>query len=148
MSVTNPSSGSLTAGPPSARLPLILRRLNATYGRPSHSQDGDPLDSLIGTVLSQNTTDANSHRAFAQLKAAFPSWQEVMKARPAQIARIIRPGGLADIRSRRIKHILCEIERDRGRLDLSFLGKKSVPEARDPQANVCSQHGSHSRYRR
>jgi endonuclease-3 len=112
-------------------LPLIVRQLNRTYGRPSHARGGDPLDSLIGTVLSQNTTDVNSHRAFDRLKEAFPSWEQAMAARPARIARAIRSGGLADIKSRRIKRILREIERDRGRLDLFFLKNKSVPEARE-----------------
>ena len=35
------------------------------------------LDSLVGTILSQNTTDTNSHRAFSRLKEALPSWEEV-----------------------------------------------------------------------
>ena len=109
---------------------LVLRQLNTTYGRPSHARGGDPLDSLIGTVLSQNTTDVNSHRAFARLKSVFPAWQEAMSARPSQIARAIRSGGLADIKARRIKQILKQIARDQGKLDLSFLRRKAVPEAR------------------
>lgn len=35
------------------------------------------LDSLVGTILSQNTTDNNSRRAFHSLKQAFPTWEEV-----------------------------------------------------------------------
>lgn len=35
------------------------------------------LDGLIKTVLSQNTTEANSLRAFASLKSAFPTWEQV-----------------------------------------------------------------------
>jgi hypothetical protein len=35
------------------------------------------LDGLVITLLSQNTTDAISRRAFASLKAAFPSWDQV-----------------------------------------------------------------------
>ena len=31
----------------------------------------DPLDMLIGTLLSQNTNDRNSHRAYLELKGAF-----------------------------------------------------------------------------
>ena len=36
------------------------------------------LDSLVATILSQNTTEGNSRRAFAQLKHRFPTWEEVM----------------------------------------------------------------------
>lgn len=125
------SSASLAASPGRARLPLILRQLNRTYGRPSHARGGDPLDSLIGTVLSQNTTDVNSHRAFERLKERFPAWDDVLAARPARIAAAIRPGGLGEIKSKRIKRILREIERERGKLDLSFLRRMTVPEGRD-----------------
>ncbi len=122
--------GALAASPRQERLPLILRRLNRRYGRPSHARGGDPLDSLIGTVLSQNTSDVNSHRAFRHLKERFPTWADALAARPSQIARAIRSGGLGEIKSRRIKQILQEVARDRGRLDLSFLRRASLPEAR------------------
>lgn len=35
------------------------------------------LDGLVRTVLSQNTTEVNSQRAFASLKSAFPTWEDV-----------------------------------------------------------------------
>lgn len=43
----------------------------------SPSERRTVLDSLVGTILSQNTTDNNSKRAFASLKQAFPTWEEV-----------------------------------------------------------------------
>lgn len=134
--MSSPSSASrrdsdLAAGSPQSRLPLILRRLRRTYDLPAHARQGDPLDSLIGTLLSQNTTDVNSHQAFRRLKERFPTWQQAMEARPASIAAAIRPGGLGEVKSRRIKQILRRIEEDRGALDLSFLRRLPVPEARD-----------------
>jgi endonuclease-3 len=96
-----------------------------------HARERDPLDSLIGTVLSQNTTDANSGLAFERLKARFPTWQAVAEARPARIAAAIRSGGLAEIKARRIKRILAQIERDRGRLDLGFLRRLPRDRARE-----------------
>ena len=115
---------------PSARIPLILRRLPRVAARPVHARRTDPLDSLIGTVLSQNTTDANSGPAFERLKAKFRAWESVARAKPAQIAAPIRSGGLAEIKAARIKRILQQIERDRGRLDLNFLDKLPLSEAR------------------
>lgn len=35
------------------------------------------LDGLVKTVLSQNTTEANSERAFVSLKSAFSTWEDV-----------------------------------------------------------------------
>lgn len=39
--------------------------------------DESVLDGLVKTVLSQNTTDVNSQRAFASLKSSYPTWEEV-----------------------------------------------------------------------
>jgi len=52
----------------------------------------DPIDVLIGTILSQNTSDANSGRAFASLKASFDSWEAVASAPAEHIAQVINPG--------------------------------------------------------
>jgi hypothetical protein len=39
------------------------------------------LDSFVRTILSQNTTDITSARAFASLKQQFPTWEDVRLAR-------------------------------------------------------------------
>ena len=41
------------------------------------SQRESVLDGLVSVVLSQNTTDVNSQRAFTSLKSAFPTWEDV-----------------------------------------------------------------------
>jgi endonuclease-3 len=79
------------------------------------------LDELIATVLSQHTSDLNSERAFAQLKAAFPDWDQVLSAPVRQVADAIRCGGIADAKARRIQHILAAIREREGRIDLSRL---------------------------
>ena len=55
------------------------------------------------TILSQNTTDTNSSRAFAGLKAAFPEWEAVRTAPEGAVEESIRCGGLADVKVARIK---------------------------------------------
>ena len=64
------------------------------------------LDSLVRTMLSQNTTDKTSARAFASLKRAFPTWLEVLAAPNAQVEESIREGGLAEVKTERIKVVL------------------------------------------
>ena len=79
------------------------------------------LDEVVATVLSQHTSDLNSERAFAQLKAAFPDWEQVLDAPEAQVADAIRCGGIADQKARRIQQILAAIRAREGRIDLSRL---------------------------
>jgi endonuclease III len=79
------------------------------------------LDEVVATVLSQHTSDRNSERAFGQLKAAFPDWEQVLDAPVAQVADAIRCGGIADQKARRIQQILAAIRAREGRIDLSRL---------------------------
>lgn len=104
--------------------------LAQAYGE-RDSKAGDPLDGLIRTILSQNTTDVNSHAAFASLKQRFPTWEEALAADPDDIADAIRHGGLAEIKSARIQEILAQIHRERGELSLDFICELPVEEAEE-----------------
>ena len=77
-----------------------------------------PLDALIETVLSQSTSDVNSHRAFRMLKEAFPTWPEAHEAGPRRIEKAIRSGGLARQKSARIHELLGWVRERFGSFDL------------------------------
>lgn len=83
------------------------------------------LDALVGTILSQNTTDVNSHRAFCNLKAAFPTWEQVRTSKPEPIIDAIRSGGLAEIKTGRIQAILEAVHAERGECSLEHLRQES-----------------------
>ena len=112
------------------RLHQIIRLLAKEYGASPRREHRDPLSELIYTVLSQNTSDVNSKRAFANLKATFGTWEEVAKAKIESIAGAIRHGGLANVKAPRIKQILQQILAERGNLDLSFLSEMEVQEVK------------------
>ncbi|MBO0689022.1 MAG: endonuclease III [Candidatus Dormibacteraeota bacterium] len=80
-----------------------------------------PLDELIATVLSQHTSDHNSHRAFAELRGRFPTWECVLTAPTSDVADAIRTGGIADQKAARIQRILGAVREREGRLDLAHL---------------------------
>ena len=79
------------------------------------------LDSLVGTILSQNTTDTNSHRAFAILKHRFPTWEQVRTSKPAKVEDAIRCGGLAEVKVSRIQVILNTLKEERGECSMEYL---------------------------
>ena len=79
------------------------------------------VDEVVATVLSQHTSDHNSERAFARLKAGFPDWEQVLSAPSGEVADAIRCGGIADQKARRIRQILAAICEREGRIDLSRL---------------------------
>lgn len=111
------------------RIEKILKLVNKAYGRPRPLRRTRPVDELIRTVLSQNTNDRNSLAAFAVLKKNFRSWEALLGARAARIARLIRHAGLADIKAGRIKGILLEIKRREGRLNLANLTRLDIGSA-------------------
>ena len=90
-----------------ARAAEITRRLRVAYGIDEPEPDAsDLVGELVGTLLSQNTSDVNSSRAFAALKERYASWQAVREAPKAELAETIRSGGLANVKAHRIKELL------------------------------------------
>ena len=108
-----------------------VQHLEAAYGIPRNDCADDPLDELIGTILSQSTTNTNSQRAFQSLKQRFPDWETARRARASAIATAIKSGGLANVKSVVIKNLLNEIKARCGSLNLSFLHTLAVSEARE-----------------
>ncbi|RLC97118.1 MAG: endonuclease III [Chloroflexi bacterium] len=108
----------------------VLRLLREEYGERRWQPHRDPVSTLVATILSQNTSDANSSRAFHTLMAAFGGCESVAAAPPEDLAGLIRTGGLAEIKAGRITLVLQEIQRERGSLDLDFLKEMPLAEAR------------------
>ena len=94
---------------PTIHLARVYELLIATYGEPQNEPDYDPLGGLVGTILSQHTSDINSERAYQQLITAFPTWEEVRDAPTHEIAQAIRCGGLANIKAPRIQDALLTL---------------------------------------
>jgi len=104
---------------------LLIEAYGERKWHPRH-----PLNVLISTILSQNTSDVNRDRAWKRLKRGFSTWEEVLEADVDDIAEAIRPGGLAEMKAPRIKDILRIIKMERGELSLDFLKEMGVEEAR------------------
>lgn len=111
-------------------VPEINQLLADEYGDRRWRRHRDPLSELIATILSQNTSDVNSGRAFASLVDTFANWDGVARADVAVIAAAIRSGGLSRIKAARIKEVLRLIWEERGSLDLTFLDNEPADEAR------------------
>lgn len=118
------TSGALAAWrrPAPREFRAVHGALRRHYGpRPWRVEREPVLDSLVATILSQATSDANSGRAFDSLKAAFADWDAVRKAPARKIEAAIRSGGLARNKSRTIKRVLETIHAARGETSLEHL---------------------------
>jgi endonuclease III len=112
---------------------VVLERLGERYDQPTWAGPRvDTVSELVLTILSQNTADTNSFRAFTALRERYATWDEVLAAPTDELEEVIRPGGLAPTKSKRIQHILAEVHAaTNGTWDLSFLGEWPLAEARE-----------------
>ena len=111
---------------------VVLERLGERYAHPAWAGPRlDPVSELVLTILSQNTADTNSFRAFTALRARYGSWPEVLSAPTDELVEVIRPGGLAPTKAPRIQAVLAEVhDATDGSWDLSFLRDWPLEEAR------------------
>ncbi len=104
--------------------------LEKEYGIPRPDEE-EPVDLLVKTILSQNTSDSNSLPAFAQLKSAFPDYESLLRASDEAVAQSIRRGGLAEIKAKRIKAVLERIRKEQGEICLASLAGMKKEQAMD-----------------
>ncbi len=83
---------------------------------------------LIGTLLSQNTNDRNSHRAYVALRRLYPTWRKVAEAPVNAIAAAIKVGGMKNQKSVRIKALLQGLKKKNGSYNLNGIEKLSDDE--------------------
>ena len=120
------------AGPSDARtVGEIHRRLERAHGPLAPPRRLDPLEELILTILSQNTSDVNRDRAWEALRRRFPTWEALARARPRSVAAAIRPGGLSNTKAPRIVAVLREIQRREGSFDLGWMRQATDQEVEE-----------------
>ena len=106
-------------------------RLCREYACPiAYFHDLDPLDELVSALLSHRTKNADSGRAFRQLRAKFPTLDAVLAAPTEEIEAVIAPVTWPEQKAPRIQAVLSAILEKHGALSLDFLGEMEVSAAR------------------
>lgn len=115
----------------SAKARLVHERLCEAYDCPfSYFRDTDPLSELVGSMPSHRTKNRDSGRALKGLKAAFPTWQEVVDAPTEAVTQAIAAATWPEQKAPRIQGALRQIFEERGELSPDFLKDMSVEDAR------------------
>ena len=108
---------------------IISDTLEGLFGVPTRDGAGDVLESLILTILSQNTTDVSRDKGYAVLKERFPTWEDVLHADVKAIEAAIRVVGLGEQKSNTIKNFLTWLQAEHGELSLEFMHNMETEEA-------------------
>jgi endonuclease III len=97
------------------------------FGIPPKSKKlPDPLDTIIGTILSQNTNDSNSYKAYRNLKDNFKNWDELALLKPYQIEKYIKVAGLGKQKSKAIYGLLQSLKKKQSNVSLNHI--KNIPD--------------------
>lgn len=113
-----------------SRTHRVFEQLVAEYGRPTWSGPGDPFETLVRTIIAQNTSSPNKERALTRLQDRFPVWEMLADAPQIEIVDALYSAGLAHQKARRLQRIVREVLNERGDLDLTFLDEYPLEEAR------------------
>lgn len=108
----------------------IAALLAGEYGYPAWRQSLPPVEEMVNTILSQNTSDTNRDKAYDMLRARFPTWEAVRDAPPEQVIEAVRAAGLANQKGPRIQAALQYLTETQGAITLDFLKEMDVEEAR------------------
>ncbi len=108
---------------------IISDTLEVLFGVPTRDGAEDVLESLILTILSQNTTDVSRDKGYARLKERFPTWEDVLHADVKAVEAAIRIVGLGEQKSNTIKNFLTWLHAEHGELSLEFMHNMETEEA-------------------
>jgi endonuclease-3 len=108
----------------------VADALAQEYSYPTWRQHLPPVDELVDTILSQNTSDTNREAAFERLRARFPTWEAVRDADVQEVVEAIRPAGLANQKGPRIQDALHRLTQEVGSISLDHLESMPVEEAK------------------
>ncbi len=111
------------------KIQKINQLLVSHFGIPSRPKKlPNPIDALLATILSQNTNDKNSYRAYRNLKKTYKSVQALAESPRIEIEKTIKVAGLGKQKSASIKSFLTALKKKNGKLDLSYVKKMSNEE--------------------
>jgi len=108
------------------KIKKINQHLVRYFGIPSRPKKlPNPIDTVIATILSQNTNDSNSYKAYQNLKQKYDSWEEVAEIPKNKIEKIIRVAGLGKQKSETIKKLLTSLQKNHKNVNLQYVRKMS-----------------------
>ena len=111
---------------------VVHDRLCEAYGCPiAYFSDKDPLSELVSALLSHRTKNADSGRAYTQLRERFPTWEAVRDAPPEAVEEAIAPCTWPEQKAPRLQAVLREITASGpDGLSLDWLADRPAAEAR------------------
>jgi len=95
------------------KIKKINKLLIRYFGIPARGKRlPNPINTLIATILSQNTNDNNSYKAYQNLKQKYKSLDALAEAKRTEIEKVIRVAGLGKQKSAAIKDLFLTLKKN------------------------------------
>ena len=106
------------------KIKKVNKLLIKKFGIPHRNKKlPDSVDMIIATILSQNTNDNNSYKAYQNLRQRFKNWNELLKVKRTTIEKEIRVAGLGKQKSKAIKDLVTALDKNNGKISLKYIKK-------------------------
>ena len=107
------------------------RLLDDAYGVPEADLNNkdEPLDEAVYIVLSFQTNLDRFKLVWEDLRATFPSWDQLAQAPLDRVVEVLRVGGLQEQKARTIKKLLTTVKKEVGSYSLDVLRGMADDEA-------------------
>jgi endonuclease-3 len=102
---------------------VLDERLRTAHQTPAKrlGNHADPLDECIYIILSFQTDVPRARAVWRALKRCFPTWDSLLRAPAASVARVLQPGGLHRQKAVAIRRLLRQVRSEFGTLSLGAL---------------------------
>ncbi len=92
------------------------------FGIPPRNKElPDSVDMIIATILSQNTNDNNSYKAYQNLKRKYKSWNKLLNVNRSDIEKEIKVAGLGLQKSKAIKDFITNLYKEKKKISLEHI---------------------------
>ncbi len=109
----------------------VCEALETEYGRPRLGNPKESMDDLIYIIISNKTSPAIAQSTYARIKDRFDTWDDALAVSTLTLQELLRPAGLANVKSHQINKSLKRISINFGSCDLGGLCKIPIDEVRN-----------------
>lgn len=107
----------------------VTEALLRKFGRPTLGNKRNPFNELLYIVLSSKTPPKRYQEVYRSLRRIYRRADELAKAEPKDVARVVSKGGLQNRKALAIVSIARLLQKEFGRVTLSPLGKMTDEQA-------------------
>jgi len=99
----------------------VCEALEKNYGKPRLGNPCEPIDNLIYIIISNKTSPKVAKKTYERVKQEFSTWNELPYSPVSSLKSLLKPAGLASVKSEQIFRALSKIKSEFDTCSLNHL---------------------------